>query len=213
MSSSTKPESFMFETEFAPDGKVVSSGETSFKRYRQEEVDALCAEARQQGVAAVEAETERRIAAVAEGVLQHLNPILPFAKQLAEQMRRECAELALLAARKLAGAALEHVPDAAIEDSLSEVLSHLPKGFRIVLKVHPDVAERIGAAIAPRLPAESELIVEHDPKAGHGAWDLHWDSGGFSHDPQALAERLDAILHDHLNQSIEEQGDLFASIA
>lgn len=213
MNSSTKPESFMFDTEFTTDGHVVSSGESAFKRYRQDEVDALCEAARQEGIASVQAETERRIAASAEAIAQHLSPVLPFATNLADQTRREAGELALLMARHLAGAALAHVPEEAIKATLGETLSYLPNGLKLILSVHPDVSERIEAAIRPRLPSESELIVEPDPQAAPGAWRLHWESGGFSHNPEELTAQLERILDDHLNQPVDEQGDLFADIA
>lgn len=213
MSSSTKAEAFMFETEFSADGHVVGSGANSFKRYRQSEVDEMCETARQEGIASVEAETERRIAAAAEAIVQHLNPVLPFAVQLAEQMRREAGELAMLMARKVAGKALEHVPEESVEASLNETLSLLPNGFALVLTVHPDIAERIGEAITPRLPTGATLNVVPDPQTPAGAWSVTWDSGGFQHNPEDLMERLEELLKEHLNQPVDEQGDLFANIA
>ncbi len=213
MSSSIKPEAFSFDTEFGDKGQVVRDNMASYKRYRQDEVDAACANAYQQGVQSVEAETERRIAATAEAIVAHLKPVLPFARNLAEQMRKEAAELAILTARKIAGAALDHVPEEAVKDCLSHMLSHLPEGARLILSVHPDIAERIEAAIMPQLPADTELRVAPDASAAPGSWKVSWDSGGFSHNPEELAERIEALLSDHLQQPVEEQGDLFSDVA
>lgn len=214
MNSSTKPEAFSFNTEFGEKGQILNDGMGQYKRYRQSELDAACDAARQEGLQSVEAETQRRIAASAEAIAAHLLPVLPFARQLADQMRREAAQLALQTAKTIAGSALAHVPEEAIQHSLGEMVSYLPDDEKLVLSVHPDVAEQIEAALRPKLPADANLVVEADPRATSGAWKLNWDTGGFSHDPAELTERIEGIVADYLQQPIEEQqGDLFASIA
>ena len=213
MNSSTKASAFSFETEFSESGQILNEGGQSYKRYRQEEVDAMCAEANRAGLNSVEADAERRIAASAEAIVQHLAPLLPFAVNFADQMRREAGELALLMARKLAGAALSEFSKEAIEESLSETLSNLPTGLKLVLSVSPDVIERLEPAIMSRLPRDTEMTVQADPKAPAGSWRLTWDSGSFSHDPDVISGQLESLLENHLNQPIDPQGDLFASVA
>ena len=211
MSSSTK--AFAFETEFSKEGDVLNEGLQSYRRYKQNEVDELVANARDEALRSVEAETERRMAATAEAIVQHLQPLLPFAVQIADQMRKEASELAVQLAKKLAGAALEHVPEAAVEAGLSEILSSLPNGPRLVLKVDAEIADRVSAAIQARLPADSEFHIEPTQGGAPGSWKLSWDQGAFSHDPEQLAETLEALIAEHMNQPIDAQGDLFAGVA
>lgn len=213
MSSSTKGQAFSFDTEFGERGEVLRDGMDAYKRYRKDELDAACAKAREDGIRSVEAETERRIAASADAMMVSLAPVLPFARTLAENMRREAAELALHTARKIAGAALDHFPEAAIEASLTEMLSHLPEGAKLTLSVQPDLAERLEAAIRPRLGADFDLTVYPDPRTRPGAWKVTWESGGFSHDPEALAARIETLISEHLKHPVEDQSDLFADIA
>ncbi len=212
MSSSTKPESFAFETEFAENGEVLKDGANSYKRYRQHEVDELCQAAHDAALKSVKAETERRIGASAEAIVQHLQPVLPFAVQLSESLRRQSADLALLMARQLAGAAIDHIPEAAIEDSLQEVLSELPGGLSLVLSVQPDIAGKIEEAVTSRLPRGTELVVEADASVTPGSWRLSWESGSFAHNPEELTEKLQTILSNHLNKPVDEQDDLFAGL-
>lgn len=212
MNSSTKPEAFSFETEFSAKGDILDKG-NSHRRYRQEEVDALCAEARQEGVQSVEAETERQIAASVDQIVRHLEPVMPFALDLACRMRREAAELAMTMARQLAGSALAHIPDEAVEASLSETLALLPDGLKLVLRVQPELVDRIEDRIKARLPAGTEIMVQGDPAAKPGGWQITWDRGGFSHNPEELANRISELIENHLNQPVEEQGDLFAQLA
>lgn len=212
MNSSTKPEAFSFETEFSTKGDILDTG-NSHRRYRQDEVDALCAEARQAGVQSVQAETERQIAASVDQIVRHLEPVMPFALDLASRMRREAAELAMTMARQLAGSALRQMPEEAVEASLSETLALLPDGLKLVLRVQPELVERIHEKIKARLPAGTEILVEDDPAAGPGSWKMTWDRGGFSHNPEELANRISGLIENHLNQPVEEQDDLFARLA
>lgn len=211
MNSSTN--AFAFETEFSENGDVLNEGGQSYKRYRPDEVEEMCAQARQEGIASVEAETERQIAAQVSTICAHLQPLMPFAGQLAEQMRKEAAELAHLLAKKLAGAALEHVPEAAIEAGISEILSSLPKGPKLILSVDPAVAERLETALEPYMNGSADIQIEAAPGTQPGAWRLEWETGAFSHDPEALGAELEDMIRSYLEQPVDDQGDLFSGVA
>lgn len=213
MSSSTSSDKYPFDTEFSEDGRVLNEGHQKFRRYHPEEVKQACDEARNEALASVEAETNRRLAASAEQIAAHIQPVLPFAMQLAEQMRRESAELALAIARKIGGKALSQHPEEAVLACIQQSVDILPKRVALVVKVMPEIEDQIRTRLAELLPGEDMVTVEADATLSPGAWSVVWETGGISGNPEALAEHVDQLVERYLAQPLNPQGDLFASVA
>tara|TARA_Y100000052_G_scaffold26426_1_gene31327 strand:+ start:27517 stop:28158 length:642 start_codon:yes stop_codon:yes gene_type:complete len=213
MSSSTNSENYPFDTEFGEDGSVLNEGHQKYRRYRPDEVKQACDEARNEALASVEAETNRRLAASAEQIAAHIQPVLPYAMSLAEQMRRESAELALAIARKIGGEALRQFPEHSVTACIQQALDLLPKRVALVVKVMPEIADEMRARLSELLPGEDMVSVEGDPSVSPGAWSIAWETGGISGSPEALTEHLEKLVEEYLAQPLNPQGDLFASVA
>ena len=213
MSSSTSADNFPFFTEFDEDGRIIHEGNQKFKRYKPDEVEEACEQVRAETIASIEAETQRQLAAAAGQVVAHLQPVLPFAAQLAEQSRREAAELGLAMARKIAGAALEQFPKETIEACLQDAAALLPKRAELKLRVSPDLIEPLRAHIEPLQQDGFEFTLVADAAATPGAWSIDWEQGALSHSPEELAAQMEDLVNQHLSQPLNQQGDLFASVA
>ena len=213
MSSSTSADAFSFDTEFSEDGSVLQEGGAKYKRYTKAELDAAVESARQEAIASSEAQMHREVEAAVQALVQHVSPTLPFAMTLADDLRRQSAELALMLGRKIAGEAISAFPKEAIEATLSAAVSDLPQNATVTLKIHPDLEDLVAPLIAAKSPSGTDVSAVADASAPPGSWTLEWASGAVSHDPEMLAEKLEQIVRSHLTQPLEPQGDLFASVA
>src|SRR5579871_4298904 len=98
--------SFAFETEFTPAGDVI--GGPARKFYTREEAEKLASEARTHAEAQASAAHQARGYASIDRIAQHLAPVAPLIAAIAETLRREAAELAMIAASRIAGQALDN---------------------------------------------------------------------------------------------------------
>lgn len=215
MSSSTKSDTFSFNTEFGEDGRVLNEGtSTSYKHYNQQDLDEACAAARDEALKSVEADMQRQVAASVQQIVSHIAPTLPFSMQLAETLRQQSIELALQMARKIAGAALTQYPAEAIEACLKDIVSDLPRQANISLKVAPDLIEVLAPVLATlQPPGQSPIQLIPDAQASPGSWQLEWEAGAVTGNPEHLADRIEQAIQAYLTQPLEPQGDLFASVA
>ncbi|MDF1680058.1 hypothetical protein [Ponticaulis sp.] len=212
MSSSTNADAFSFDTEFGVDGTVLQEG-GRFKRYTQAEMDAAVEAARQEAMASSEAQMHRQVEASVQALVQHVSPTLPFAMSIADDLRKQAAELALMMGRKLAAEAIAAFPQEAVQAALAEAVSDLPMNAVVTLKISPDLEALVAPVVEARTPPGTDIRLVADPMAAPGAWTLEWASGAVSQDPEMLAEKLEQIVRSHLTQPLEPQGDLFATVA
>jgi hypothetical protein len=120
MSAATK---FTFDTEFRADGDVLSHAARTRqkKSLTQDEIDHLCALAREQGTAASAVLAQE---AVADGALEVAKAVREAMVRVSldlESVRAECTQLAMLAAGKLAQAAIASAPSREVEAALRHV--------------------------------------------------------------------------------------------
>lgn len=203
----TQPSPFLFATEFAPNGEVLSG--PSKKYFSREEADQLVAKAR----AETEARAKQASFAAVDRIVVNLAPVAAQLSSLAEQLRAEAAELAMTAARKIAGAALDRNGEEVAAQAIAEVIRQL--------KISPTVT----VSVAPEALAEMERRLDQlrakgiggaisfvpDPGAKPGDWRVIWGEGSTGFSRETTEATIDAIINARLQDPIAPQLDLFSA--
>ncbi len=183
-----------FDTEFAPDGAIISE---AAKRLSPEEVSAECAAAYERGKQDATAQAERKAAAALEALADAASAVLTRLDAESTAMREEAARIALAAARKIAGAALDAFGAeraAAAVEAAMDALRHQP---RLLLKLPAADVE----ALQPRIARMCEthayagaVIVRADDKLKSGDVVIDWSDGVIALSPNEAAERITALV-------------------
>src|SRR5689334_2379 len=122
---------FSFQTEFTPEGDVISGPQRNF--FSRDEAEKLAASARAEG----EARAKAAGFAGVDRIIAHLSPVQAQLADLADTLRREAAELAMIAARKIAGGALDANGAKAAADAIAECARLLKNQPSIVVSIAP----------------------------------------------------------------------------
>jgi flagellar assembly protein FliH len=185
---------FAFDTEFAPDGAILS---TAPRKLGPEEVAAERADAYKAGAQDATAQAEREAAAALQALADAASAVLTRLDVESRAMREEAARVALAAARKIAGAALDaYGPEraAAAVEAAMDMLRHQP---RLVVKLSPEAAEALGPRIAAMCETHAyagSVLVR--PQAGlrSGEVTIDWSDGVINMKPDEAAERIEALI-------------------
>lgn len=207
----TQTSPFQFATEFTPSGEVLSGPDKKF--FSREEADEIATKAR------AEAEVRGRQAAEAKGfaavdrIVVNLAPVAAQLSAVAEQLRSEAAELAMIAARKIAGAALDRNGEEVAAQAIADVIRQL--------KMSPTVT----VSVAPEAHAEMERRLEQlrakgiggaitfvpDASAKPGDWRVTWAEGSAGFTRTGVETAIDAIITARLQDPVAPQLDLFSA--
>ncbi len=193
-----------FDTQFAPDGKILHDGVA--RRLSDEEIEAA---AYQRGKKDALAQAEREAAAALQMLADAASAILTRLDAENRAMREEAARIATLAARKIAGAALDkfgaEYAAAAIEAAM-EALRHQP---RLVVKLAPAAAEELGPRIEQMCQTHAyagAVLVRSDPALGAGVVAIDWSDGLIAHDPQHTAQSIENLVEAALAAAVPAPG-------
>jgi flagellar assembly protein FliH len=201
---------YTFDTEFRREGDLISNAARARqkKTYTHAEIDQLCARAREQGMKAGQVRAQEAVAAGALDVVAVLNNVLARTAADVEQVRAEAAGIALVAAKKLARAALAAMPQAEIETALREAMHQAIGEPRIVLRTAQSVAD----AIATRLNEighdegfEGRVQISGDPQLKGTDCRIEWRGGGAERSEQAIENALSEIIARHFADRAHEQ--------
>ena len=190
----TQLRKFAFETEFTPDGAILRDGA---KKITPEEIETQSQQAYQNGKHDAVAQAEREAAAALQALADASSAILTRLDAESRAMREEAARVAFIAARKIAGAALDGFgaerAAAAIEAAMDS-LRHQP---RLVVKLSPEAAE----TLRPRIAAMCEthayagaILVRPEPGMGAGEVSIDWSDGVVTLNPDEAIERINTLL-------------------
>jgi flagellar assembly protein FliH len=189
---------YAFDTEFAADGAIVREARVS-----PEQIKAQCDAAYERGKQDALAQAERRTAAALEALADAASAILTRLDAESRAMRKEAATIALLSARKIAGAALEAFGAERAAFAIEAAMDTLRHQPRLVIKLAPDAAE----ALKPRIAAMSEahayagaVLVRAEPGMSAGEVSIDWSDGMIVLNPEEAAERVQALVDAALAQ-------------
>lgn len=185
---------FAFDTEFTPDGAIVRDAP---KRMSPEEIEAQTHQAYDRGRGDALAQAERDAANALDALAQATNTLLARLNAETDAMRAEAARIALAAAKKISGQALDAFgPDraaAAIEAAM-DALRHQP---RLVVKLSPEAAEVLRPRIAAMCEThayESAVLVRAEEGLRAGQVVIDWSEGVIVSDPEDAAARIHALI-------------------
>lgn len=189
---------YAFETEFAPDGAVITS---AAKKLSAEEVEVERKAAYTKGSQDALAQAERASAAALQ---QLANAGAALVKQLdAERaaMRAEAARVALAAARKIAGAALDaygHERAAAAIEAALDALRHQP---RLLVRLPQSAADTLKPRIEEMCEAHGyagAVLVRVDASLKSGDVVIDWSDGVVTLKPEDAARRIEELIETAL---------------
>ena len=191
---------FTFDTEFRADTTKVS--ESARLRHKKtmtvEEIEAMCARAHREGTETAQVKTNEAINQTLAAMIISLRAALDQTHDAKDQLRGEAAQLAFVAARKMASAALDALPAADVETALRQAMHQAIGEPRITLRAAPEVI----AALAPRLEAiaqtegyEGRVLAAAEPALKSGDCRIEWRGGGSERNHAALAEALQSLVN------------------
>ncbi len=140
------------------------------------------------------------IAANAREAIAAVNDVLARSAKDLEEIRAQSAKMALVAARKLARAAIEALPHAEVEDALRNAMHQAIGEPRILLRAAPGVAEALNARaaeIAHEEGFDGRVQISADPTIKGADCRIEWRGGG--------AERIEEVLEASLNEIISRR--------
>lgn len=200
---------FAFETEFTSSGDVVGGPQRKF--VSREEADRLAASARSEGETKAKQTIEAKGFASVDKIVAHLSPVSTQLAQLAEQLRREAAELALVAARKIAGQALDKAGDQVAADAIAQVVRQLKANPVVTVTLAPESIPEVQRHLGQRGAPSGQLSFVADPKSKPGDWRVEWTDGSVAFNRDAVEAAIEQLLNDRLQDPVEPQLELFSA--
>ncbi|WP_298675591.1 FliH/SctL family protein [uncultured Sphingomonas sp.] len=168
---------------------------------RAEQLAAARAEGVEAGLAQARAEYDVALLSAVDSLQAGIEAIDARFDEVSARITGEAAEVALAAADMIAGRALEHAPDAAIDAAIGRALAQVARGTELRVRVHPELVEAIEAKIAQRQAQDRRrlnLTVLSDPTVAPGDARIVWEEGTLALDAEsrrsAVLSELESLL-------------------
>lgn len=185
---------YAFDTEFAPDGAIMAE---SPKRITPEQMQAATAEGYEKGKNDATAQAERRTAAALEAIADAASAVLTRLDAESHAMRVEAARIAMAAAQKIAGAALDGFGIERAAQAVEAAMDALRHQPRLVVKLPPEMAEQLKPRITEMCETHayaSAVLVRAEPGLKNGAVVIDWSDGVIAMDPADAARRIEELI-------------------
>lgn len=193
---------FIFDTEFDASGVVVqpSAWQPSKRAYTPAEVEALVSQGRQDAREAALAEAASAQAQALSAIAQAVAHAAPALAQVAQAHREQAADLALAAARVVAGAALDRFPAGPLQAAIEALGHEIDASPRLVVRT-AGLGEE-GRARLESLCADAGftglIAFRDDPGLPAASFRLEWSDGRAEFDCDAAFARMADALHSAL---------------
>jgi flagellar assembly protein FliH len=185
---------FSFDTEFTLAGEVVREAP---RKFSADDVEAERQAAYARGAQDAAAQAERLTAAAMQALADAAKNLLAQLDQERHEMRDEAARLALVAARKIAGAALDaHGVErvaTAIEAAM-DLLRHQP---RLLVKLAPHAVEALKPRIEEMAQAHgyaAKILVRAEAGLSSGDVVIDWSDGMIAMSPDEAVAQIEALV-------------------
>ncbi|GIK50223.1 MAG: hypothetical protein KJZ75_15975 [Hyphomonadaceae bacterium] len=185
---------YAFDTEFAPDGAIVSAAP---RPLTPEEVEAERQAAYRKGAQDALAQAERDTAAALQALADAASAVVTRLDAESKSMREEAARVAMAAARKIAGAALDAYGQeraAAAVEAAMDALRHQP---RLVVRISSEAAETLKPRIEEMVATHAyagAVLVRPQPGFAKGDVVIDWSDGVISMKPDDAAARIETLI-------------------
>ena len=205
----TAASKYTFDIEFRPEGDLISNAARARqkKAYTTDEIDALSAKAREQGMKSGQVRAAEQQAAEVGKLVTALREVVTRSSRATEDVREEAAMIALAAARKLAGFALDALPSADVEEVLRHALHQALGEPRVVLHASPKVAEMLRpklAEIAHEEGFEGRVVVTGDAAMGQADCRIEWRGGGAERSQATIESTIAELIARRFSHPSEE---------
>ena len=190
---------YTFDVEFRPEGDLVSNAARARQKkpYTTEEIDALSARAREQGMKSGQVRAAEAQAAEVAKLVVLVRDMLQSSHKATDEVRQQASMLALAAARKLAAAAIDHLPAADVEETLRTALHQAIGEPRIVL----NASQRVVDLLKPQLEEialeegfEGRVAIVADPTMATADCRIDWRSGGAERSEGAIEAAIADLI-------------------
>ena len=197
--TTTAHRKFTFDTVFNDAGAIASQPPPVKRVFLPDEVERIRRDAYAEGERSGMVRTEQAQAAALADIAGAVRSAFGALAQVAHDHRAASAELALAAARTIAGAALELFPEAPAAAALEALAREVEATPKLVVRTAPDMVGRIQAALdrmAQSLGLTAQIAARGDPSLAGAAFVLDWGDGKASFDPIEASERVAAALRN-----------------
>lgn len=153
------------------------------------------------GEKAASAAAAQALAAAAENIARQAASLLAGADKARAQAERDAVALAATVGRKLAAGLVAREPAAEIEALLVDCLASLGPVPHLVIRCHPDLADRIREMATARIAQSGfsgRLVVMGEPDIAPGDGRIEWAQGGLVRDSAAIAADIDRRIAAYL---------------
>ena len=190
---------FTFDTEFRPEGDLVSNAARARQRkvYTQDEIDQMCTRSRAEGLKAGQVRAAEAVAAAIVHLTEVVRTVLAGARIEIEAVREEAALIAFAAARKLAPVAIAALPSGDVEAALREAVHQAIGEPRIVLRASQNVVDALSeslAEIAHEEGFEGRIVTKVDPTISGADCRIEWRGGGAERSLESLEDAIGALI-------------------
>lgn len=185
---------YAFDTEFAPDGAIMRESAT---RITPEQMQSASADGYERGKNDATAQAARRTAAALEAIADATSAVLTRLNAESHAMRTEAARIALAAAQKIAGAALDAYGVERAAQAVEAAMDALRHQPRLVVKLPPDIAEELKLRITEMCETHayaSAVLVRAEPGLKTGEVVIDWSDGVIAMDPADAARRIEDLI-------------------
>ena len=190
---------FTFDTEFRSGGDVISAAAQARRKQTlsNEEIDAMCARAREEGARNGQVRASETINQTIAALVISLRAALDQSHAEIEELRAEATRLAFAAAKKIAPKALATLPAGDVEAALRGAMHQAIGEPRITLRAAPDVTAALEsriADIAHEEGYEGRVLIAADPGIKGADCRIEWRGGGSERSEAAIEAALDALI-------------------
>jgi flagellar assembly protein FliH len=194
---------FIFETDFRQEahGRRVSDVDVAAAR-EQGFQDGFA-----KGREAARTEANAALTHMAGVIAQQAEGLLAGQDGRLERIETEAAALAVLLARRLAGAALEAKPQALIEEAARECIVHARSAPHLAVRVNEafvDEAEKLFGRLTRDSGYAGKVIILGEPEIAPGDARFEWADGGVVIDRAALEDAISAAALRVLSRRTED---------
>lgn len=198
---------FTFDTDFDDRAAEVAEARAR-KSLSLDEIEALKRDAREEGRKHADILATQAVAASIGQVAAAMLAAIEAMDGEVERVRAEAAGLALAAAKRLAGAALNHAPEAEIAEALNVALHHAVGEARVVVKTPPALAKAIesrAAEIAAEQGFDGRIQVAGDNTLSGADCRIEWRGGGVERSHSMIENALADLIARRFERASDSQ--------
>jgi flagellar assembly protein FliH len=189
---------FTFDTRFDDDVPTATAPEAlQRKAFSRKDIDAARVSGYDEGRRAGDVRAAEALATSIGQVAGALTQAIGALDQEIEAMRADAAQLAFAAARKLAGAALAHAPEAEIADALRAALHQAITETHVTVKAPATLIQALQqklSELALHEGYEGRVRFVGDPDLSGADCRIEWRGGGIERAHSRIEESLSELI-------------------